>query len=97
MAKNHRRFTRGSSYGDYNATRLSGLSAAAVSVGCAARGTEALVGAASVRQPTVGQTWQYAKHDFFTGAIVESQVDRVSAMGQSIQIESHSEALQNVP
>lgn len=73
------------------------LSAAAVSVGCVARGTEALVGAASVRQPTVGQTWQYAKHDFFTGAIVDTQVDRVSAMGQAIQIESHSEATTERP
>ncbi len=68
------------------------LSAAAVSVGCVARGTEALSGAASVRQPGVGQTWQYAKHDFFTGAIVDIQVDRVTAVGLSIQIESHSEA-----
>ena len=73
------------------------LSAAAVSVGCVARGTEAPSGAASVRQPGVGQTWRYAKHDFFTGAIVDIQVDRVTAVGQSIQIESHSEATPERP
>jgi len=75
------------------------LSAAAVSVGCVARGTEAPIGAvASVRQPIVGQSWRYAKHDFFTGAIVDNQiVDRVTAVGQTIQIESHSEAAPEGP
>jgi hypothetical protein len=74
------------------------LSAAAVSVGFAGRGTDAPIGAiAGVRQPTVGQTWRYAKHDFFTGAIVDTQVDRVTAVGQSVQIESHSETAPEGP
>jgi hypothetical protein len=74
------------------------LSAAAVSVGCVPRGTEAPIGAAaSVRRPTVGQTWRYAKHDFFTGAIVDTQVDLVTAVGQTIQIESHSETTTERP
>jgi len=69
------------------------LSAAAVSVGCAVRGTQASIAAgASIRQPAVGQSWRYAKHDYFTGAMVGTQLDRVSAAGQSIQIESHSDA-----
>jgi hypothetical protein len=74
------------------------LSAAAVSAGCVTRGTEAPIGAAaSVRQPTVGQTWRYAKHDFFTGTIVDTQVDLVTAVGETIQIESHSETTTGRP
>jgi hypothetical protein len=76
------------------------LSAAAVAVGRVARGTaaEAPMGAvAAVRQPAVGQSWRYAKHDFFTRAMVDTQVDRVSAVGQTIEIESHSETTGNTP
>lgn len=76
------------------------LSAAAVAVGRVARGTtsEAPMGAATkVRQPAVGQSWRYAKHDFFTGAMVDTQVDRVSAVSQTIAIESHSETTKDTP
>jgi hypothetical protein len=76
------------------------LSAAAMSVGCVARGTatEAPIGAATtVRRPAVGQAWRYAKHDFFTGAIVDTQIECVSAVGQTIEIELHSETLQDKP
>jgi hypothetical protein len=73
------------------------LSAAAVSVGCVARGTEALIGAASVRQPAVGQSWRYAKHDYFTGAMVGTQLDRVTSVGQSVQLQSRSEATMDRP
>jgi hypothetical protein len=74
------------------------LSAAAAAVGRVARGTEASMGAATkVRQPAVAQSWRYAKHDFFTGAMVDTQVDRVSAVGQTIEIESHSETTKDPP
>ena len=76
------------------------LSAAAVAVGRVARGTTAQAptgAAAKVRQPAVGQSWRYAKHDFFTGAMVDTQVDRVSAVGQTVEIESHSEATKDTP
>jgi len=38
-----------------------------------------------------GQTWRYAKHDLFTGALLDTQVDRVSAVERTIDIESHTE------
>jgi hypothetical protein len=68
--------------------------AAAATVGCAARGanTPTPSGPAPVvRAPAVGQSWRYAKHDYFTGKIVDTQIDRVSKIGKSIQIESRSE------
>ena len=76
------------------------LSSGALSVGCVARGatTEAPIGAAAkIRQPAVGQSWTYAKHDFFTGAMVDTQVDSVSAIGQTIEITSHTETAPNYP
>jgi hypothetical protein len=76
------------------------LSTAALALGCAERepvpGTP--IGAnARVRPPAVGQSWAYAKHDFFTGAMVDTQVDRVSAVGQTIEIMSHFETAQDNP
>ncbi len=69
------------------------LSAAALSIAGAGRETTAgeRGAGAKVREPAVGQSWRYARHDFVTGAMVDTQVDRVSAVGQSIEIESHSE------
>ena len=75
------------------------LSAAALSVSCAERGTvtRAAIGAAAqVRPPAVGQSWAYAKHDYFTGAIVDTQIDRVKAVGESIVVASHSETTGDV-
>jgi hypothetical protein len=77
------------------------LCAAAVSVDCAARGTEsqAPIGAAArtARPPVVGQSWRYAKHDYFTGKVVDTQVDRVSNIDKSVQIESQSETVADKP
>ncbi|HXC08989.1 MAG TPA: hypothetical protein VNV61_08670 [Steroidobacteraceae bacterium] len=64
-------------------------------VGCVARGTTAPAPSDSppvVRAPAVGQSWRYAKHDYFTRSIVDTQIDRVSKIGQSVEIESRSEA-----
>jgi hypothetical protein len=70
------------------------LFSAAASVGCAASGTktQAPSGAALiVRPPALGQSWRYAKHDYFTDKIVDTEIDRVSALDNSIVIETHSE------
>jgi hypothetical protein len=74
--------------------------AEALSAACVGRGTRATapVGAAArVRKPVVGQSWRYARHDLVTGTMVATQIDRVSAVGQSIEIESHSEATTSDP
>jgi hypothetical protein len=47
--------------------------------------------ATALRQPTTGQTWRYAKHDLFSGALLDTEVDRVSAVDRTIDIESHTE------
>jgi hypothetical protein len=49
------------------------------------------------RAPAVGQSWRYAKHDYFTGAIVDTQIDRVSKIGGAVEIESHSETSADGP
>ncbi len=74
--------------------------AAAASVECVARGTkiQAPSGPAPIaRAPAVGQSWRYAKHDYFTGEVVDTQTDRVSKIGQSIEIESRSETAEDRP
>ena len=51
-----------------------------------------------VRPPGLGQSWHYARHDGITGKIIDVQVDRISALGHTINIESWSEAaLANTP
>jgi len=67
------------------------LSSAALSVGCAIRGPEADASAQpaqNVRQPVVGQSWRYAKHDIFTRAVVDDQMDRVAAVDHTVEIDS---------
>ena len=74
--------------------------AAAASVGCVARGTNTPAPGGSapvVRAPAVGQSWRYAKHDYFTGKVVDTQIDRVSKIGRSIEIESRSEKSEDRP
>jgi hypothetical protein len=45
-----------------------------------------------VRPPGIGQSWRYARHDGITGKIIDVQVDRVSALDRTVDIESWSEA-----
>jgi hypothetical protein len=40
----------------------------------------------------VGQSWRYAKHEFYTRALVDDELDRVAAVGGTIEIDSSSEA-----
>lgn len=62
-------------------------------VGCALdrSGTEA-PSAASVRGPSVGQWWRYAKLNSFSGRLVDNQVVRIAATDGSAHIDSRSEA-----
>jgi hypothetical protein len=69
------------------------LSTVALSVGCAARrSAQPEAAAPPVRQPAVGQSWRYAKRDFYTRALVDDQIDRVAAVGGTIEIDSSTEA-----
>jgi hypothetical protein len=71
------------------------LSSAALSVGCATRrpGVAARdVPAPTVRPPAVGQSWRYSKLDIYTHALVDDQIDRVAAVGHTIDIDSRSQA-----
>jgi hypothetical protein len=73
---------------------------AAASIGCVAPGIHAATpgGAAPVvRSPAPGQSWRYAKFDYITGERVDTQIDRVSKIGQSIRIESRSEKGEDGP
>lgn len=65
------------------------MSSAALSVGCAIRTPNAAATPArTVRQPLVGQSWRYAKHDIFTKTILDEQVDRVAAVDHTVDIDS---------
>jgi hypothetical protein len=70
------------------------LLAAAASAGCVARGSKnpaTSSPAPVVRAPAVGQSWRYAKHDYFRGKVVDTQIDRVSKISNSVEVESRSE------
>ncbi len=71
------------------------LSTAALSIGCTTQragvgGPDNSVPAA--RAPAVGQSWRYVKRDLYTHAIIEDQIDRVAAIGRTIDIDSRNEA-----
>jgi hypothetical protein len=71
------------------------LSSAALSVGCATRQPAADAAPPStpgVRAPVIGQSWRYAQHDLFSHALVDDQVDRVTAIDRTVEIASTSEA-----
>lgn len=40
----------------------------------------------------VGQSWRYAKHDLFTGALVDTQDDQIASMGRTVEINSRTES-----
>ena len=70
------------------------LSSAAFSIGCAHRPGVAQrdASAPTARAPAVGQTWRYAKHDFYTRLLIDDQIDSVAAVGRTIDVDSRSEA-----
>jgi hypothetical protein len=68
------------------------LASAAFPVGCALDRRSAVPSESrEVRAPAVGQSWRYAKRDFFTHATLDTQVDQVAAVGRTINIDSHTE------
>jgi hypothetical protein len=66
------------------------MSSAALSMGCSTRPPSEA--APSARQPVVGQSWRYSKHDLFTHAHLDNQLDRVAAVGRTVEIASSNEA-----
>ncbi len=71
------------------------MSSVALSVGCAMRRPETPPHAASdltVRGPALGQSWRYAKLDLYAHTLVNLQIDSVSAIGKTVDIDSRSEA-----
>ncbi|HSZ09511.1 MAG TPA: hypothetical protein VK794_13310 [Steroidobacteraceae bacterium] len=58
-------------------------------------GSGPTAGSPAVRAPAVGQSWRYSKRDIFTHTIVDDQIDRVAAVGRTIDIDSRSEASKN--
>jgi hypothetical protein len=69
------------------------LASAAFPVACALnrRSAGPVEPSRDVRQPAAGQSWRYAKHDLFTRAVVDTQVDQVAAVGRTVDIDSHTE------
>lgn len=81
-------------------TRRDFLLFAAAASACATRGIHAATpgdAGPRVRSPAVGQSWRYAKHDYVTGEQVDTQIDRVSKIDQSVEIESRSETGADTP
>ena len=71
------------------------LSTAALSVGCAAHRSGVSgrdVSAPTARPPAVGQSWRYSKRDYYTHGPIDDQIDRVAAVGRTIDIDSRNEA-----
>lgn len=71
------------------------LSSAAVSIGCAVRGSPAgaaMPSAQAVRQPSQGQSWRYAKHDIYTRSVVDEQMDQIGALDHTVEISSSYQA-----
>jgi hypothetical protein len=67
------------------------LSSASVCVGCALHrsGTASL---ASVRGPSVGQSWRYAKLNTYSGRLVDNQTDQIVGVDGTVHIDSRSVA-----
>jgi hypothetical protein len=66
------------------------LLSAAFPLGCNSRRPDP--SGAKVRAPAVGQSWRYAKHNLFSGKLIDNQVDQVAAVGDVVRIDSRSEA-----
>jgi hypothetical protein len=74
------------------------LSSASLSVGCALHRASVDGGMpASVRGPSVGQSWRYAKIGILSGRLADSQVDQIAAVDGSVRIDSRSEPFANAP
>jgi hypothetical protein len=67
------------------------LSSASACVGCALnRSGAAPPSGATVRGPSVGQSWRYAKLNSYSNRLIDNQTDRIAAVDGSVHIDSHS-------
>jgi hypothetical protein len=73
------------------------LSSAALTVGCSSRPAVETAAAAPLRQPAVGQSWRYSKHDQLSGTRLADEFDRVAAVGSTVEIISSNEAPKDAP
>ena len=74
---------------------LAAAAASGMARGSSTRG--ALDPASPIRPPLLGQSWRYARHDYVTGAMLDTQIDRLAAIGKSIVIESTTEGAEAAP
>jgi hypothetical protein len=68
------------------------LSSVALSAGCVWRRARPDPTGAKLRPPAVGQSWRYAKRNGFSGKLIDDQVDQVAEVGDTVRIDSRSEA-----
>jgi hypothetical protein len=67
-------------------------SSAAFPIGCALQRSGSPPAAASVRAPSVGQSWRYAKLNRYSQRVIDNQIDQVANVGSTVHIDSRSEA-----
>ena len=51
---------------------------------------------AQVRLPAVGQSWRYAKHDRVAGTLIDTEINRVSAVGRLIAQRARAAGVERV-
>jgi hypothetical protein len=68
------------------------IASVAFPLGCSWRGSRPDPTGAQVRAPAVGQTWRYAKRNGFSGKLIDDQVDQIASIGDTVRIDSRSEA-----
>jgi hypothetical protein len=75
------------------------LSTAALPIGCSIsrRRPELTTPSPTVRQPVVGQSWRYSKHDLFTGALVAIQDEQIASVDRAVEINSRTESEKDEP
>jgi hypothetical protein len=69
------------------------VSATSAAVACASRREDSSPAASAVRAPATGQTWRYGRHDIYTRATVDEQLDQIVATGRAIEIDSRATAV----
>ena len=73
------------------------LGASALSAGCFGRSVRvdySRDAGAKLRVPVVGQSWRYAKRDAYTGKLVETQIERITEVGEAITIQRQQQAIE---
>ncbi len=79
------------------------MASAALPLGCTlgrappGAGTAAAAHSPAVRQPVVGQSWRYAKHDLFTKASLDTEDHRVTRVADTVTISIKTEGVAGGP